>query len=110
MFQTPNNSAVMGNAPQEYRGIASGTLATMRNIGMVLGVAVSGALFSIYQRKAVSSLAVLKISDLERKNEAFAYGLHITFLAAVIAVVIAMGASFMKGKEKIEIERKAAQK
>ncbi len=43
IFQSPNNSAVMGSVPPPYLGIASGTLAAMRNVGMVLGLAVTGA-------------------------------------------------------------------
>ncbi len=43
MFQSPNNSAVMGCVPPPYLGIASGILAAMRNVGMVLGLAVAGA-------------------------------------------------------------------
>lgn len=44
MFQSPNNSAVMGNIPPTQLGIASGMLATMRNVGMVLGIAMSAAI------------------------------------------------------------------
>lgn len=43
LFQSPNNSAVMGSAPRAYLGVASGILATMRNVGMVLGIAAAGA-------------------------------------------------------------------
>jgi EmrB/QacA subfamily drug resistance transporter len=43
MFQSPNNSAVMGSVPPWHLGIASGILAAMRNVGMVLGLAVGGA-------------------------------------------------------------------
>jgi EmrB/QacA subfamily drug resistance transporter len=43
MFQSPNNSAVMGSVPVFHLGIASGILAAMRNVGMVLGLAVAGA-------------------------------------------------------------------
>ncbi len=43
MFQSPNNSAVMGSVPPWHLGIASGILAAMRNIGMVLGIAIAGA-------------------------------------------------------------------
>jgi len=43
MFQSPNNSAVMGSVSPMYLGISSGTLAAMRNVGMVLGLAVAGA-------------------------------------------------------------------
>ncbi|HEX2925777.1 MAG TPA: MFS transporter, partial [Ruminiclostridium sp.] len=105
MFQTPNNSAIMGNAPQEYRGIASGTLATMRNIGMVMGVAVSGALFSANESKAVISFASQRLTDSVLKDKAFVYALHVTFMAAVVAVLVAMAASWVKGKVKTEKEK-----
>lgn len=43
MFQSPINSAVMGSVPPWHLGIASGILAAVRNVGMVLGLAVAGA-------------------------------------------------------------------
>jgi EmrB/QacA subfamily drug resistance transporter len=43
IFQSPNNSAIMGSVPPWHLGIASGILAAMRNMGMVLGIAVAGA-------------------------------------------------------------------
>jgi len=46
LFQAPNNSAIMGSVPRNRLGVGSGTLASMRNIGMVLGIALSGAVFS----------------------------------------------------------------
>lgn len=46
MFISPNNSALMGSAPRHRQGIAAGILAEARNVGMVLGVGVAGAIFS----------------------------------------------------------------
>lgn len=43
IFQSPNNSAIMGSVPVNKLGLASGMLATMRNAGMVFGVVISGA-------------------------------------------------------------------
>jgi EmrB/QacA subfamily drug resistance transporter len=45
-FVSPNNSAMMGAAPRERRGIASGIMATARNVGMVLGIGMAGAIFT----------------------------------------------------------------
>jgi MFS family permease len=47
LFQAPNNSAVMGALPRERLGSGGGLLATARTVGMVLGVALGGALFTI---------------------------------------------------------------
>ncbi len=46
IFVSPNNSALMGSAPRHRQGIASGILATSRNVGMVLGVGLAGAIFT----------------------------------------------------------------
>jgi EmrB/QacA subfamily drug resistance transporter len=46
MFISPNNSALLGSAPRHRQGIAAGILATARNMGMVLGVGLSGAIFT----------------------------------------------------------------
>jgi EmrB/QacA subfamily drug resistance transporter len=45
LFQSPNNSAVMGTVPREQRGIGGGFLATVRVVGQSLSVAVAGAVF-----------------------------------------------------------------
>lgn len=46
IFQSPNSSALIGSVPADARGVAAGMLATMRNLGMVTGVAVSGAVYA----------------------------------------------------------------
>ncbi|HYS81899.1 MAG TPA: MFS transporter [Anaeromyxobacteraceae bacterium] len=45
LFQSPNNSAVMGTLPRTQLGSGGGMLATARNLGMVVGVSVASALF-----------------------------------------------------------------
>lgn len=45
-FIAPNNSRLMGSAPANRQGIASGILACSRSLGMVLGVAISGAIYT----------------------------------------------------------------
>ena len=51
-FVSPNNSALMGAAPMHRQGIASGVLATARNVGMVLGVGYAGAVFTTVLARA----------------------------------------------------------
>ncbi len=46
IFQSPNNSAVMGSVPREKLGIASGLLAMTRNLGQTTGIAVLGAIWA----------------------------------------------------------------
>lgn len=49
VFIAPNNSTLMGSAPKHRQGIAAGILAEARNVGMVLGVGMSGAILASVQ-------------------------------------------------------------
>jgi EmrB/QacA subfamily drug resistance transporter len=51
VFVAPNNSTILGSAPPHRRGIASGVLATSRYMGMILGVGISGAIFTTFLSK-----------------------------------------------------------
>lgn len=46
LFISPNNTAIMNSVNISHRGIASGTVALARNIGMVVGVALAGLVFT----------------------------------------------------------------
>jgi EmrB/QacA subfamily drug resistance transporter len=46
IFQSPNNSAVMGAVPRERLGVASGLLSITRTLGQTMGIAVLGALWA----------------------------------------------------------------
>ena len=46
LFSSPNTSAAFGSAPPTRRGVASAVLGTSRNLGMVLGIGLSGAIFT----------------------------------------------------------------
>ena len=68
IFVAPNNSTLMGSAPKHRQGIAGGILATARYIGMILGVGISGAIFTTFIRVPTQA--------------AFFSGIQISFLVA----------------------------
>ncbi|MSP13511.1 MAG: DHA2 family efflux MFS transporter permease subunit [Chloroflexi bacterium] len=47
IFQSPNNSAIMGSVPRQRLGIAAGMLATMRNLGQSTGIALTSAIYTL---------------------------------------------------------------
>ena len=46
LFQSPNNSTIMGSVPAQRLGMASAAIVTARRIGQAGGIAVSGAVFT----------------------------------------------------------------
>ena len=47
LFTSPNNATIMGSAPLQQAGMASGILNMSRGVGTALGLAVTGLLFTI---------------------------------------------------------------
>jgi MFS family permease len=47
LFTSPNNATIMGSAPPQQAGMASGILNMSRGVGTALGLAVTGVLFTI---------------------------------------------------------------
>jgi EmrB/QacA subfamily drug resistance transporter len=83
-FISPNTSALMGSAPRSHQGIASGVLAAARNVGMVLGIGLAGAIFTTHLAQNTPT--------------AFYQGIAMGFLAA--AVVAGLGVFVSASKEK----------
>ena len=46
MFQSPNNSAIMGAAPRERMGVASGLISLSRTLGSTTGLPLIGSIFT----------------------------------------------------------------
>lgn len=78
VFSTPNNSTVMGSVPPQHTGIASGLLAAMRNIGMVFGIAIVGAI--LYSLAPIST-SKKGGSFSPAEIEEFMHGLRWAYLA-----------------------------
>jgi EmrB/QacA subfamily drug resistance transporter len=83
-FISPNTSALMGSAPKTRQGIASGVLAAARNVGMVLGIGMAGAIFTTHL--------------VQNTPQSFYQGIATGFLAA--ALVAGAGVIVSATKEK----------
>jgi len=100
VFQSPNNSAVMGNAPQPHLGTASGILATVRNVGMVLGIATGGAVLYAFVSPQILQKAILEPSE----AAFFLAGLKYAYTAGAILTGVAAITSLVRSKaEKLPV-------
>lgn len=87
LFVSPNTSALLGAAPLHRRGIASGILATARNVGMVLGVGLAGAIFTTVQAQGQAMGAASATFD----------GIRMGFLVAVGVASVGALTSAVRG-------------
>jgi MFS family permease len=64
IFQSPNTSAAMGSVPPSYLGIASGILATIRNAGMLLGIATAAMVLYAFVPSDVLQMSTFNPSEI----------------------------------------------
>jgi EmrB/QacA subfamily drug resistance transporter len=97
VFTPPNNVTAMSSVPQEYMGLAAGTVAAVRNLGMVLGIAVAGAVFD-HVFSVLSGGMSLKIYHPEMVDF-FMPAFHLAMLAGAIFSGIGVIVTFLRGAD-----------
>ena len=85
LFQAANNTAVLADITPQERGVVSGLLGLSRNLGLITGAGVMGAVFAF----GTASHDVLQAPP-----EAIAQGMRLTFAVAagLICLALAIGA------------------
>ncbi|WP_030293626.1 MFS transporter [Streptomyces katrae] len=81
VFQTANNTAVMADVGPDQRGVISGVLNLSRNLGLVTGASVMGAVFALASDTTDVTTA---------HPGAVAHGMRITFAVAAMLIVAAI--------------------
>jgi len=104
MFQSPNNSEIMGSVPPWHLGIASGIIAAMRNVGMVLGIAIAGAvLYNLAPVTVSEHPGSFSPADIQE----FLRGLHWALIAGVaLAGTAALTSLLAASQQKQQAEAK----
>ncbi|TIT51639.1 MAG: MFS transporter [Mesorhizobium sp.] len=85
LFQTANNAAVMGGVSANERGVVSGLLNLSRNLGLITGASLMGAIFAIASSDAQQGIGQQLLS-----SAAAAQGMQITFRAATALALAAL--------------------
>jgi EmrB/QacA subfamily drug resistance transporter len=80
LFQAANNTAVMSDIRPDQRGVISGMLNLSRNLGLITGASVMGAVFA----RASETIDITTALP-----EAVATGMRTTFAVAAILIVLA---------------------
>ena len=85
LFTPPNNSAIMGSAPERQLGVAGGILNMTRSLGTSLGVALTGALLGLLL-SAYTGVHVDSTLNVAPTALAVAFHQTLFFLAALAAI------------------------
>lgn len=94
LFQSPNSSAILGSVARAKLGVAGGIVATMRNVGMVLGIALSVTVFTSRQAEVLAGGG--------SPVEAFMYGFKFALIVAACLCIVGAVLSLIRGKAASE--------
>lgn len=87
LFQSPSNTAIISSVDKEQLGIASGILALSRNMGNILGVAITITLFASF-RDIFQNLGLeYSISFLKAYRYTMACGMFFAFCCVVLSFI-----------------------
>ncbi len=81
LFQAANNTAIMTVIRPDQRGAMAGVLGLSRNLGLITGASVMGAVFALASASSDIATAV---------PEAIAAGMRFTFAVAAMLIVVAL--------------------
>ena len=98
-FNTPNQTAIIGSVPREYRGFATGLVQMIFGLGSLLGISLGGALLTVMFRHYSG------IPDATPSAEApgpFVAAMSTTYAACFVLMTVALVASLMRGGRRIE--------
>jgi EmrB/QacA subfamily drug resistance transporter len=82
LFQGANNTAVLQDIASDQRGLVSGLLNLSRNLGLITGASLMGAVFALGSTPSRS---------LSAPEDAIASGMRITFALAASLIAVAIG-------------------
>lgn len=99
LFVSPNNTAIMSSVSVSRRGIASGTVATARNLGMVIGVAMAGLVFSSSFLEFTNGIALENYA--KEMEPWFMVSFRRTMAMGVFLSVFGLVITFFRGPENL---------
>lgn len=100
LFQSPNNSSIIGSSPKNRLGTASAMIATIRQVSMSLGIAISGTVLASYQLFFAAKFAQNNINPLMISKLSLVSGFQNTLFMASMICSIGIFTSLMRGKQQ----------
>lgn len=97
IFLSPNSSSVLGRVKKEQGGTAASLLATARNLGMLLGIAQAGLVFSLCFSRLTNGLDMRDFTSAQ--TEPFMAALQTAFLVATLTGFLGAIASWLRGNK-----------
>lgn len=97
LFQSPNNTIVMSSVEKENLGVAGSMNSFARNLGMVIGIALSTTILYGGMSTAYGQRVTTYVND---RPDIFIYGMRVTFIASLVICAFALMISLVRFRKK----------
>lgn len=99
IFLPPNNNVFMGSVPKDRLGMASAVIPTVRQVGISVGIALTGTIYALRESAHRASLASQGVEGSELTQGAVVGGYADGFALAVLFVTAAVVFSAFRGRD-----------
>jgi len=97
-FNAPNQTAIIGSVPRQYRGFATGMVQTLFGIGSLFGISLAGVLLTVLFRYHSGNPAAQPGAG---DPPAFVSSMNAVYVVCAALMVLALLASLMRGRDKV---------
>lgn len=98
-FNTPNQTAIIGSVPRDYRGFATGLVQMVFGLGSLLGISLGAALLTVMFRHYSG---IPDATPSAAAPRAFVAAMSTTYAVCLVLMTTALVASLMRGGRRIE--------
>ena len=97
-FNAPNQTAIIGSVPREYRGFATGMVQTLFGVGSLLGISLAGVLLTVLFRYHSGPPTRARAPGIP---PAFVSSMNAVYFVCMALMVLALLASLMRGRDRV---------
>jgi len=98
-FNTPNQTAIIGSVPREYRGFATGLVQMIFGLGSLLGISLGGALLTVMFRHYSGRPDATPSAEMPAP---FVAAMSATYAVCLVLMAVALIASLMRGGRRVQ--------
>lgn len=98
-FNTPNQTAIIGSVPREYRGFATGLVQMVFGLGSLLGISLGAALLTVMFRHYAG---IPGATPSAAAPGPFVAAMNATYTVCLFLMTAALATSLMRGGRRVE--------
>lgn len=99
LFQAPNSSSIMGSVSLDHLGSASALIGTLRSVGIAVGLALAGTIFSIRKAWYLANPETFQVEAAKLQSQAITSSFNDVAIYSTIMMCLTVVVIFVTGRK-----------